>query len=174
MRVWKIMAGERSKFWKHFINEGIAAMKANEEGDLEGYSNKKEFLKKTRNFSSANKNQLTRIGDDTWNFIYRVKQGDLLLLYKQGYISAIGYVTGEYTYNETVFWKGKKFFHRRLATWKLLDTTRQKLPTHLRRTLSNLQGTLQELDEKEDILEVCHIASNELFCQETKPSNMHV
>ena len=160
------MAGESSRFWKEFVSERVVAMKAREEGDLDGYSSQDELLEKAGNYTeSSSKNS----GDGyvwAWSFVNRIEQGDLVLLYKRGYVLALGCVTGEYTYSDGRCWKGQKFFHRRPVKWKVLDTPRQKLSPRLKNTLSKLHGTLQEINEKEDILEVCKLATTELFCQE--------
>lgn len=168
MRVWKIMAGEHSKFWRQFVTEGVAAIKAEEEGDLEGYKSQTEFAGKLERFSSFHKKKSNETYGDAWNFVSSLKQGDLLLLYRRGYVSALGLVTGEYTYHDGRLWMGEKFFHRRPAAWKMLDTSKQQLSPHLKNTLSKSQGTLEEIIEKEDILEVCHMAANELFCRDPK------
>jgi len=168
VRVWKMMGGEGSKFWREFVIEGVAAMKANEEGDLYGYSSRKEFLERVGGFSVLGKKNSINTCTDAWNFISCLKQGDLLLLYRRGYVSALGFVTGEYTYHDGKMWRCEKFFHRRPVAWKMLDTSKQKLSPHLKNTLLNLHGKLEEINEKEDILEVCHIAASALFCQGQK------
>ena len=166
MRVWKIIAGERSKFWRQFVEEGVAAIKANEEGDLEGYPSQAEFREKIERFSSLSKKKSNEEYAEAWNFINCLSQGDLLLLYRRGYVSALGLVTGKYGYHDGRLWMGEKFFHRRHARWKMLDTSKQRLSPHLKNTLSKSKCTLEEIIEKEDILEVCHIAANELFCKD--------
>ena len=153
MRVWKIVAGRRSKFLKAFIKEGIAALKT------------REAENKGKDSALANQGKLTT---DEWNFINGLKEGDLLLLYKRGYISALGCVTGDYAYDATKFWKREKFFHTRPTVWRQLDTVKQKLPSHLKKTLSNMQVELQEVNDREDILDVVSIATAELFNEGTQ------
>ena len=166
LRVWKIMAGEGSKFWKEFVSERVVAIRAREEGDLDGYSSQDELLEKTGTYHISNRKNSGEGYVWAWSFVSQLEQGDLLLLYRRGYVLALGCVTGEYTYSDGRFWRGQKFFHRRRASWKVLDTPRQKLSPRLKGTLAKLHGTLEEISEKEDILEVCHLATKELFCQE--------
>ena len=163
------MAGESSRFWKEFVSEGVVAMKAHEEGDLDGYSSQDELLEKAGGYYSENTKES---GDEyvgAWNLVSSLEQGDLLLLYRRGYVLALGCVTGDYTYSDGRTWRRQKFFHRRSATWKILDTPKQKLSPRLKNTLSRLHGSVREISEKEDILEVCHLATKELFCQGAKP-----
>jgi len=67
VRVWKIIAGERSKFWRQFVEEGVAAIKANEEGDLEGYPSQAEFREKIERFSSLSKKKSNEEYAEAWN-----------------------------------------------------------------------------------------------------------
>jgi len=160
------MAGESSKFWKEFVAEGVVAMKAREEGDLEGYASQSELLEKVERFREPSKVKTCNEYVCAWVFVNRLAEGDLLLLYRRGYVLALGCVTGEYTYSDGRLWRGQKFFHRRPATWKVLNTPKQKLSPRFKSTLSKLQGELREISEKEDILEVCHLATKELFSKE--------
>jgi len=160
------MAGESSRFWKEFVSERVVAMKAREEGDLDGYSSQDELLEKAGSYCASSSKRSGEGYVWAWSFVNRLEQGDLVLLYKRGYVLALGCVTGEYTYSDGRLWRGQKFFHRRPVKWKVLDTPRQKLSPRLKNTLSRLHGTLQEISEKEDILEVCQLATKELFCQE--------
>ena len=172
MRVWKIMAGEGSKFWKEFVSERVVAMKAREEGDLDGYSSQDELLEKTGSYHASSEKNSGEGYIWAWSFVSQLEQGDLLLLYRRGYVLALGRVTGEYTYSDGRFWRGQKFFHRRSASWKILNTPQQKLSPRLKCTLARLHGTLEEISEKEDILEVCHLTTTELFCQDQSPTNV--
>jgi predicted Mrr-cat superfamily restriction endonuclease len=165
MRVWKIIAGERSKHWRKFVSQQIAAINAGEEGDLYGYTNEKEFLEHTKNYSQLNKckkkNNLAN--NEAWNLYSNVQIGDLLLLYGQGKILALGYITGKYTYYDCFRWEGEKYFHRRKAKWKIIDTSKKNISPRLKKNLKKLETNLQEINEKEDLLEILDIAANQLF-----------
>jgi predicted Mrr-cat superfamily restriction endonuclease len=157
MRIWKISAGSRSIFWKQFVDGKIAAFGAWDEGSFRNYATREELFKKMNEYSLRERGKVTTSHVEAWNFYKSIEIGDLLILYRKGQIVAVGVVAGDYDYVPGNVWSGEKYFHVRPTKWRLLNLQKQRISTHLVKSLSIPPDTLHEIDEKEDIIEILSI-----------------
>ena len=147
MRIWKISAGEHSKYWRNFVNGELAAFGAWDEGDLRHYHDEKELFQRMNTYSINNRGKGTTSHIEAWNFYKSIDTGSLLLLYQKGKILALGYVIGNYDYNEENVFDGEHYYHVRSTKWKLLDVSKQKLSPHLINSLSKPSDTIYEIEK---------------------------
>jgi predicted Mrr-cat superfamily restriction endonuclease len=114
-------------------------------------------------YSINNRGKGTTSHIEAWNFYKSVEIGNLLLLYRKGKILAMGYVTGDYDYNEENVFDGEQYYHVRPTKWKALDVSKQKFSPHLINSLTKPSDTIHEIEKKEDILEVLNLVTKEFF-----------
>jgi predicted Mrr-cat superfamily restriction endonuclease len=163
MKIWKISAGQHSDYWKRFVDEKIAAFGAWDEGSFRNYKTREELFRKVNEYSLKERGKTTTSHVEAWNFYKSIEIGDLMVLYREGRIVAIGFVAGDYDYVDSNVWNGEKYFHVRPTKWKLLDLSKQKVSSHLKKSLSVPPDTLHEIDEKEDIVEILRIVVSDLI-----------
>jgi len=160
--VWKMSAGPESQFRKEFVENNLMAFGAWDEGDLRNYSKMEELKDKMQQYSKRTFGRRTTSHNETWRF-RNLETGDLVILYGNKAIIAIGIVTGPYRYdpkNVYVYKTGKEgnYFHIRPVEWiKVFDPPVKEISQKLLTKMSKPSDTLHEIKDARCILEIAKI-----------------
>ncbi|MFQ5763060.1 MAG: HNH endonuclease [Candidatus Bathyarchaeia archaeon] len=163
MRIWKISAGRKSVHWKRFVNDGIAALGAWDEGDLRQYKTREDLREKLNQYSRRERRKGTRSHVEVWNFCNAVEKNELMVLYKKKCICAIGRVTGEYDFNPENRYGREKYFHVLPVEWKELSPPFCDLSDRLIRKLSHPSDALREIKDEECINEIMEMTEEKAY-----------
>ena len=110
---WLYAPGENAKYWDTFYKEGIIGLGWNDLGDLSRFSKKLEIvseLQKLENTKGSKKNDATA----NWDFIHRIKIGDMIIVKGRHELLGYGIVTSDYIYDN----KRANYHHLRSINWK--------------------------------------------------------
>lgn len=153
-KYWLISAGEGSKLWDEFYNEGIIGIKMRGIGDFGNYTDKNEIKIKFQeifNDESTHKNDV----HCCWQFAHDLQIGDVIFV-KKGRTKIIGrgIIESDYYYDEN-----KEYPHIRKVNWTHKgnwDYTIERLAMKTLTDLTNYTETVNNIkeffiDENDDI-----------------------
>ena len=155
-------AGSKSVFREQFIRNNLIAFGAWDEGDLMDYANIQALRDRMRKYSERVFGHGTTSHIEAWNF-RELKIGEVILLYGNKAIIAIGVVTGPYKFNPNNFYthdngERGKYFHIRSVEWiKVFEPAVKELSNKLITKLSKPSDTLHEIKDPRCILEALKI-----------------
>lgn len=164
-RIWKISAGTKSMFWEEFIENNLIAFGAWDEGDLSKYTDVKVLRDRMQGYSKRRFGHGTTSHNEAWNF-RELKISDVILLYGNKAIIAIGVVTGPYKFDPNNFYTHdnggtEKYFHIRPVEWiKVFEPPVKELSNRLITKLSKPSDTLHEIKDPKCIQEALKILAH--------------
>jgi hypothetical protein len=96
-RYWLLAPGEGAKYWKEWLNQGIATVGWHEIGDLGRYANKEQIIDALSDHFSTNQSGSAQMLE---NFSTRIRPGDVIFA-KLGRSEVLGWgeVAGNYAYD---------------------------------------------------------------------------
>lgn len=176
IRIWKISADKKSKYWKEFVEGGYAALGEWDEGDLTKYNDKMELVKRVRAYSLKRwpdrYKEGSTFGYRLRNFYNELDEGDLLVLYGEGSIFAIGKVIGTYWYDEIAH-VDRDYPHRVPVAWKLADPPIYDISEKLYNSLIKPSDAFHEIKLEMCIKEV-HRFYNSKLLRDVQPTEEHI
>lgn len=166
-RVWKISAGEKSKYRDDFIEGGFAALGEWDEGDVNKYAGSKSRLIKRIKHYSLKKwperyKEGSTFGYQLWDFYNELDENDSVVLYGQGVIYAIGKINGAYWYDEKAHVE-RQYPHRVPVLWKVAKPPIKNLSDVLHNCLTKPSNTFHEIKKEKCIEEINGLSNSDLL-----------
>ena len=166
-RVWKISAGKKSKYIDDFIEERYAALGEWDEGDVDKYAGSKtKLINWLKNYSlkrwPKKYKKGSTFGYQLWDFYDELDEDDLVVLYGQGSIYAIGKISGAYWYDERAH-AARQFPHRVPVAWRVANPPIQNFSDTLRNCLVKPSNAFHEIKKEKCIEEINGIYYSDLL-----------
>lgn len=143
MRYWKIAPGSHGFLWVEQRDHACIAIGWDEIGNLNDYRSEEAIRKIFREFWGAKSrpSQLLMFYKD-------VKRGDKVLANSGKLIYGLGTITGNYKYNEELYYSHSRPVRWNFKFWEPLDVEELSLPHHIVKRLG-LNRTVLPLERKE-------------------------
>ena len=121
-RVWSLSAGQGGRYWRNFVQSGIAAIGWDYLGDLGNYDTREAITKEISQETS--KTKPTNDSLAAWEFANVMEIGDTLLVCKGNTLLGHGLVTGSYVFDD----ERPEHCHTRTVEWT--EEPDWKIPSH--------------------------------------------
>ena len=143
-RYWKISPGRNGVLWVEQRDHGCIAIGWDETGNLNKYKGEEAIKRRFNQIDWGSKTRPYQL----LTFYNDVKPHDKILASSGKYIYGLGTVTGNYKFDEALYYRHSKPVRWELRFWEPLDVEELSLPESLVKRV-RLNRTILELERKE-------------------------
>lgn len=121
LKYWRVgTSDDKGNYWNIMLQNEYVSIGWSDLGDLSNGNIKSQndisVLLTSKGYYSNNKSVLTRKSGEILNFYSKMKTGDVVLAQDGSKVLAIGYITGDYGYDNS-----EVFHHYRPVEWKVIN-----------------------------------------------------